>query len=232
MGEWTQWHRGYAENSGLSRRLEAVQRAIARALDQAPFGPIRVLSLCAGDGRDLLGVLRTHPRAPDVQAHLIETDPELRTIGEAAASAMGVRRTTWSGNDAGNTSSYLGAVPADLHLLCGIFGNVSGADIERTIRELPHLSRAGATVIWTRGRWPPDATPSIRRWVSEAGFEELDFYPVPETLYAVGSARLRTDPRPYRPGRTLFTFLPPDQRPSRAPGPKLEPGTTVATDRP
>lgn len=35
--------------------------------------------------------------------------------------------------DASVTSAYVGAVPADLVLLCGIFGNISDADIRATV---------------------------------------------------------------------------------------------------
>jgi hypothetical protein len=33
-----------------------------------------VISLCAGQGRDLLGVLADHPRREDVRARLVELD--------------------------------------------------------------------------------------------------------------------------------------------------------------
>src|SRR5690242_4741082 len=52
--DWVQWHRGYDDPlHPLARRLEIVVGLIRRQLDTAPAGPIRVLSLCAGDGRDL-----------------------------------------------------------------------------------------------------------------------------------------------------------------------------------
>ena len=37
--------------------------------------------------------------------------------------------------DASTTSAYRGAVPADLVLACGIFGNVSDEDIQRAARD-------------------------------------------------------------------------------------------------
>jgi hypothetical protein len=37
------------------------------------------------------------------------------------------------------------------------------------------LCRPGATVIWTRGRRPPDLTPQVRAWFSENGFGEVAF---------------------------------------------------------
>ena len=73
---WVQWHERYEDpDSGLSRRLRLVRRHVAEALDTAAPGPVRVLSLCAGEGRDLLGVLPGHPRREDVTATLVELEP-------------------------------------------------------------------------------------------------------------------------------------------------------------
>ena len=83
---------------------------------------------------------------------------------------MEVRQT-----DASQPAGFADALPADVLLLCGIFGNVSMADIQRTIAAAPALCAPGATVIWTRHRREPDLTPQIRAWFTAAGFEELAF---------------------------------------------------------
>ena len=58
VSRWQDWHRAYDDpDSPLARRLAIVQQCIADALDAAPPGPVRVISMCAGEGRDLLGVL-------------------------------------------------------------------------------------------------------------------------------------------------------------------------------
>jgi hypothetical protein len=49
--------------------------------------------------------------------------------------------------DAGTTTAHLGAVPADLLLLCGIFGNVPDDDIRTTVAAVPALLAAGGTVV-------------------------------------------------------------------------------------
>src|SRR5262245_23297137 len=60
--DWHEWHRAYdAPDSPLSQRLAVVQQYIRMVLDNAPPGPVRVVSMCAGEGRDLLGVLAEHP---------------------------------------------------------------------------------------------------------------------------------------------------------------------------
>jgi hypothetical protein len=51
--DWVAWHRDYDDpGSPLSKRPERVSWHLAWALDQAPPGPIRLVCLCAEQGRD------------------------------------------------------------------------------------------------------------------------------------------------------------------------------------
>ena len=73
--DWYAWHAAYDQpGSDLQQRLGVVQQEVAAALSRAPTGRIRVVSACAGQGRELLPVLGCHPRRPDVSARLIELD--------------------------------------------------------------------------------------------------------------------------------------------------------------
>jgi hypothetical protein len=212
--EWVTWHRGYEADRPQAKRLEAVQQQIREALDRAPGGTIRVISLCAGDGRDLLGALSSHPRAGEVEARLVELDPELVAAGREQVARLHLRDIAFVLGDAWTTRSCIGAVPADLLLICGIFGNLSDEDVKRTVDHLSELCARGATVVWTRGRFEPDLTPTIRGWFQEAGFEEHAFVPIPGTSASVGAHRLLRAPRPFRDNEHLFNFLPKELRPS------------------
>jgi Methyltransferase domain len=208
MGKnWVDWHAAYDDpNSSLHQRLALVQRRIRDALDAAPPGQIRVISMCAGQGRDLLGVLADHPRRTDVMATLVELNPD--NVDRARQAAAGLNVTAIAA-DAGDSTPYADAVPADLLLVCGVFGNISDDDIRRTVAWLPRLCRPGATVIWTRHRRPPDLTVRIRQWFTGAGFAELGFDPVDGSpMMSVGAQRLTVETQPFEPGVRLFEFVP------------------------
>ena len=87
-------------------------------------------------------------------------------------------------------------------------GNVSDRDIRRTVHAAPALCRAGATVIWTRHRRPPDLTPQIRAWLAAAGSGEIAFDALETSaLTSVGVHRLGHGPAAGLPHGRLFTFL-------------------------
>jgi Putative methyltransferase len=206
--DWVAWHGAYDDpNSGLSWRLGVIRRWITRTLDNVEPGPARVVSLCAGQGRDLIGAVADHPRRDDVVARLVELDSHNAKVARDLARAEGLSAFDIVTGNASNTSAFTGAVPADLVLVCGVFGNISDADIERTVVHLPALAAPGATVIWTRHRLPPDMTPSLRRWFTEAGFEELAFEVLPAGVQSVGVHRLVVPPLPFETDLKLFEFI-------------------------
>jgi len=87
---------------------------------------------------------------------------------------------------------------------------VSDEDIERTATAAPALCADGATVIWTRHRRPPDLTPRIRAWFTDAGFDvAFDALGVaaPGGLgVGVGRLREKTPDAARLPAGPLFTF--------------------------
>jgi Putative methyltransferase len=214
---WASWHEEYEDpDSDIARRLRHVQRRLAEGLDNAPAGPIRLISLCAGEGRDVIGVLPTHPRRDDVTARLVELDPGIAATARAAAANAGLDRVEVVAGDAALLSAYQDLSPADIVLACGIFGNVDDEDIRRTIVGLRQLSKPGATVLWTRSRRTPDLTPAIRSWFSEAGFGEVAFDYEKDRGFSVGTQRFDLPPVaalaladvtvPFEPDTRLFEF--------------------------
>jgi hypothetical protein len=209
MRDWVRWHDAYDDpGSALSARLAVVRSYLSAALDAAPAGPVTVLSLCAGQARDVLGVLPGHPRRLDVRAVLVESGAGNAAVARRRAAAAGLAdRVEVREADASRPPAYADALPADVLLLCGIFGNVPAGDIQRTVTAAIALGRPGSTVIWTRNRRPPDLTPQIRRWFADAGFDEIGFEtPETATMTAVGAGRQRAQSTGPPPDGPLFTF--------------------------
>jgi hypothetical protein len=206
--DWYDWHRPYTDpSSPLARRLRLVRQHIAAWLDERPDQPLSVLSMCAGQGHDLLGTLASRPDARRVHATLIEYDSRNVAAARARAAAANLEAVTVIQADAGDLTSYQGAVPADLVLMAGVLGNISDADIRATVSVLPQLCTTDATVIWTRTRRPPDLTPAIRTWLSAAGFTEQAFTAPDGVLFSVGVHRFSGTPQPLTTGK-IFQFLP------------------------
>ena len=199
---WADWHKAYDDpSSALSARLRAVQQLIREAIDRRPPGPVRMISVCAGQGHDVIGALQGHPRCKDVSAALIELDDQNVHAARERIAAAGLSNVSVIQGDASYTDVYSGRVPADVLLLCGLFGNLSEEDIERTIGYLPMLCAAGATVLWTRGGFLAE---HIRRWFTAAGFDEVAYAELP--AHSVGANRFFGKPIPLESGIRLFTF--------------------------
>ncbi|WP_135454858.1 class I SAM-dependent methyltransferase family protein [Mycobacterium sp. DL99] len=207
MVDWHSWHEDYDRpDSALAHRLRAVQTLIRQALDDAPAGPLRVVSLCAGQGRDLLEVLAGHPRRDDVRARLVELDPRNAEVAAEKVSSYGLTGVEVVIGDAALIDHYADLVPADVVVACGIFGNITDEDIERAIGFLPQLTKTGGTVLWTRGRTVPDRVPLILNWFDERGFDLVWVSP-PDVSYGVGAHRFTGSPEPLAPGAQIFTFV-------------------------
>ncbi|WP_432991151.1 SAM-dependent methyltransferase [Dactylosporangium sp. CA-233914] len=205
MSGWLGWHEAYDEpGSALHTRLGLVIGHLARAVSDRPAGPVRLISMCAGQARDVEGALRDHPRRAEVTGRLVELDP--RNVAVARERLAGLPGLTVVQGDAGEAGAYAGAVPAGVVLACGIFGNVPDGDIRATIAALPGFCAAGARVIWTRHRRAPDATGLIRDRFAGAGFREIAFDAPAGLPIGVGVHELAVAPAPFPEGRHLFTF--------------------------
>jgi hypothetical protein len=207
--DWWEWHQPYEDSdSRLSRRLRVVQRLLREAID-ARRGPLSIVSMCAGQGRDVMGVLADHARRDEVTATLVELDPRNAAFARAAIDRAGLERVRMIEGDAALTDTYDGAVPAEIVLACGIFGNITFDDIKRTIDCLPMLCAPNATVLWTRGGTSHhDVAEDIRGWFSERGFEELAYEPSPDAdHFRVGANRLVAPPRPLERDARMFEFV-------------------------
>jgi Putative methyltransferase len=202
--DWYAWHDGYDDpGSVIARRLTAVQRVIVEGLDGYPPGRITALSMCAGQGRDLIGALADHPRRGDVVARLVELDPRNAVVARRLAAEAGLPSVEVVVGDAALADHYAGLAPADLVLVCGVFGNISDADIRATVEACTQLCRTGGTVLWTRHRRPPDLVPQICAWFADRGFELISISD-PGEPFGLGAHRYAGRPQPLATGTRIF----------------------------
>lgn len=207
LRDYVEWHKSYDDpGSDLSWRLGRVQSYLLEALEHHA-GEIQVLSLCSGDGRDLLEVLAGRSDAERVRATLVELHPEIAERARSRVAVAGLGGVEVRTADAGLTDNLVGAVPADIVLMVGILGNISDADLERTIRASPKLCATGATLIWSRGRGRGDRNDLVRAWFGESGFVELHYdHREGGGLPALGMVRLEGPTEPLAAAQRLFTF--------------------------
>ena len=206
--DWKRWHDKYDDpGSPFARRLATVRERIGDALDAAGPGPLRAISLCAGQGRDLIPVLAEHPRGRDVHARLVELDPGNAELARRLAADAGLPQVEVVTGDASLTDHYLDLVPANLVLVCGVYGNLRLPDIENTVAACTAFCATGGTVIWTRGRKPETTVaPRIAAWYEQRGFEEVWLDRSNEQM-CVGAYRHTGPPTPLTPGVNLFEFV-------------------------
>jgi len=205
MPDWLRWLDQYEKpRSPLSQRLLVVQRLIAKEIERRAPDPLSVLSICAGDGRDVLDVLADRNDASRVKATLIELDPHLCLLARARARRHALAGIEVRRADAGTTDSYVGLDPSDLVVLVGVFGNMSDADMCATIGTLPAFCRHDALVVWGR-RNENREIDLARRSFAEEGFVEVATSRF-NAFYYIGAHRFAKAPPVLTPGRRFFTF--------------------------
>jgi hypothetical protein len=190
----------------LERRLRCVQRQLSTWFDRRRPDQHRVLSVCAGQGRDLLEVMADRTDVDGVSAVLVELDPSNAAAARRLAGSVRGGHIEVVQEDAGRVATYEGWVRADLVLMCGVFGNISDEDVRRTIASLPMLCAPGATVVWTRHRSPPDLTPAMRQWFDSDGFVEETFVAPDDVNWSVGVHVCRGESRPLDRDAEMFRF--------------------------
>lgn len=208
--DWTDWHEQYETSLILLARLRIVREQIRATLDECGPGPIRIVSICAGDGRDVIGALSDHPRRGDVTASLLDTHAPSLDRGRAAARAAGLeRRLEFLCSDATLGASYRGIVPADLVIVSGVLGHQSNAGIRRFLENFPMLCKSGGSVIWNRHLVTNEGAKDvveIREHLRRLDFEEAHFSVTSRNGFAVGRSRFRGAVDPFDPQREIFEF--------------------------
>lgn len=151
-GAWNGWPESAYRQAPYQQRLLAVQDHLAAALNAAPAGPVNLISICAGDGRDVIGVLQSHSRRGDVTSWLVEQDGQSVADGFEHAARAGLQNSIhFVHGDATVYETYADIAPANVVLLCGVWGHVPISERPDLVRALAAVCRPTGSVVWTRG---------------------------------------------------------------------------------
>lgn len=194
--DWEQWHSLYDESPALQERLILVREHICGALLRQSAEPVHIISICAGDGRDVTGALAASDRRKKVQADLFESNAQLVAHGQAAVNHVHLNaEVTFHCADATQSSTYRDLSRAHVVVLAGVFGNLKDEDVPRLITSLKALCHPGASVVWTRNLVEFDdgerATQMIRDSFSAAEFKEELLARTPRGVFAVATHSFR-----------------------------------------
>lgn len=202
--DWVAWHGAYdSPTSSLAARLGVVRHRLDEVLSRLP-ADASLLSLCAGDGRDVLGVRSDRPDWTG-RALLVERDPD--RAGRARVAAETLDGVVVRCGDAADRSVYADVLSVDIVMICGVFGNVEPTEVDGIVLRVGSLLADGGQVIWTRGGGPPDRRPEVRAAFLRGGFEEVSFDGAPQR-FGVGVSRLSEPPAATWDGtEPLFRFV-------------------------
>jgi hypothetical protein len=141
----------------------------------------------------------------DTSARLIELDERNVATAMARAREFGLEHVDAVVADATKPASYVGAVPANVVVVCGVFGNVPDSELGSFIGRLPELCAPAATIVWTRHRRAPDMTEPIGEHFRGAGFERVRADR--SDAVVVASQKLVRSPRALELDDELFHFV-------------------------
>jgi SAM-dependent methyltransferase len=209
IDDWNDWHAEYEDpNSELAGRARGVQRNVTEVVAACPPGPVTVVSICGGQGRELIGALADHPRRDDVRGRLVELDPNNAAYARRTAAEAGIGGLEIVNGDASVASAYDGLAPVDLVVISGLFGHVDDDDQGRLIEFVRTLLPTGGVIVWTFFARARRRTERLRAHLIELGFDEERYEVLPgeEYRFSVGLSRHRLELLPRPTEERIFTF--------------------------
>ncbi len=121
MPDWTAWNTRYDDRAtGWWADCGSFSSSWPTRSGSGRPGRSGLVSVCAGQGRDVVEVLTGHPRAADVSALLVELDRATVDAGRRLATAAGLTGVRFVVGDAAQTDLYRDTAPADIVLVCGV----------------------------------------------------------------------------------------------------------------
>ncbi len=207
LSDWNKWHAYYDDpNSDLHFRLRLVQNQVVAAVDERALRPVSIVSICGGQGRELIGALEHHPRRSEISARLVELDPNNASFARQWAQQVAMTGVEVRNEDASLSDAYEECEPADIVILSGVFGHIGTEDLRRTISFLGEICNTDARVVWTSYEVRPERTDMIKDMFAASEFEEMSFEVTPNGTFGVIVERYRGSRHPFRKNQKIFTF--------------------------
>lgn len=190
---WSGWPEKAYKRERYQHRLQAVQEHLVECLDAAAPGPVRIISVCAGDGRDVINTVQTHRRRKDIVARLVELNDQSVALGRRRAAEAGLDRSVqFVHGDATVFATYKDLEPADIVLVCGVWGHVPSNEKAQLARAIAKLCKPGGAVIWTCGTSKGiSKVREIESLLSGAWWEKSRTTYTPNAAWAIATHRYR-----------------------------------------
>jgi hypothetical protein len=209
IDRWSEWHDEYDDpDSELALRMRTVRKHVAATVEACPPGPVTVVSICAGQGREVIGALEDHPRRGDVRGRLVELDPDNAAFAKQSAEHAHLDGLEIVNGDASVSDAYAGLPRADLVVMSGLFGHLDDEDRVSTIAFLRQILRSGGHAVWTSFLRDNGPVEKMRRFFVEQSFDEVEteFLPGEEYRFTVTLSRHAGSEELLQANKKLFTF--------------------------
>jgi SAM-dependent methyltransferase len=214
ISDWTDWHDEYDDpDSELASRMRGVRARVIAAVEVCPPGPVTLVSICGGQGREVIGALEHHPRRADLRGRLVELDPTNAEIARRSAHDAHLDGFEVVTGDASLSDSYAGLPPVDVVVVSGVLGHLDDHDQLGLVRFLHQLLRPGGRVVWTffRLRDDPRRDAKLERMrdhFTEQRFDEttMDLLAGDEFGFTVAVSTFEGEREPFRAGERIFSF--------------------------
>jgi 2-polyprenyl-3-methyl-5-hydroxy-6-metoxy-1,4-benzoquinol methylase len=203
MGYWYDWHieKHSDPNSYTSQRMTDIGLVIEEYLKDTVHRS-NIVSVCAGQGLDLIPILRQYPNSAD--AYLI--DIEQQNIDHINKISTGLEGIHTYAADATVSNTYINnKIPrANLLLVCGVFAHLTSEDQSIFIQNMRSLLKPGGYVIWTR---IDEYLNDIHEKFENNGYKKIDLSHINLSTGSVGMSRLKESIKTLHPDKQIFNFL-------------------------
>ncbi len=190
--DWAEWHKRYESVPSLQERLAVVCEEISLAISATRTKPVRILSICSGDGRDVILSTAASKLRKSISGVLIELNPDLVARGRSTIKEFSLQEEiSFQCSDATKSETYRSIAPAHIVVLSGVFGNLKYEDVGLLIDSLRSLCEPKARVIWTRNLNEfgdgETVVGGIKKLFANVNFTEASYTKTPSGVFAVGT---------------------------------------------